>query len=108
MSDAEPGPSERPEVLQQVLGGGAHPAVRRAAKRPWWLPAGEPRNYVRTGWLYSIAAVVFFASWLPGAPARVAWMLGGFWLLMGVWHFFSAAAVRRRAGTALPGGDQTG
>jgi hypothetical protein len=103
--DADPGPVEQPEFFQQVLDDGAHSAARKAAKRPWWLPAGDTRNYVRTGWLYSIAAAVLFAVSLLGASAVAAWMLGGFWLLMGVWHFLSAAAVRRGIGTAPPAGD---
>lgn len=105
--DADPGPGEQPEFFQQVLDDGAHSAARRAARRPWWLPAGDARNYVRTGWLYSIAAAVFFTAWLLGAPLSVAWMFGAFWLLMGVWHFLSAAAVGRGADPATPPGDHS-
>ena len=52
-----------------------------------------------------MAAAVFFAAWLLGVPLAVAWMFGGFWLLTGVWHFLSAAAVGRGAGPAPPAGD---
>ena len=109
MPDTEPGPAREPEFFRQVLDDGAGAAARRKPKQPWWLPAGPERYHARIGGLYIILALAALVASFFGAPAPVAWMFAGWWLLMGSWYFLSRVALRKRArrgtqATRNPGG----
>jgi hypothetical protein len=73
------GTAERPEFFEQVLGDEADAAARKAAKKPWWLPANRAGYYFKIGGLYFTLAVAALIASFAGAPVAYARMFACLW-----------------------------
>lgn len=92
----EPGPAERPEFFEQILGDEADAAARKAAKKPWWLPANRAGYYFKIGGLYFTLAVAALIASFAGAPVAYARMFACLWVLMSLSFLVPGVVVRRR------------